>query len=119
MRNLTFEAASADYAKTPGFTVVGVVAPAAVDNSAVRVGFAASFDKGATFANVTTDVEGSSVLYRPIFTLGAFLVLDPTVMYALEGADEIRVTLYAADGTTEASQTETVLGLVLGKVRPE
>jgi hypothetical protein len=119
MVNLTFEAAAAAYAKSPGHTIVGVLAPAAVDNSAVRIGFAASFDKGVTFANVTTDVEGSSLLYRPIFTLGEFLVLDPTIMYALEGADEIRLTLYASNGTTEASQTETTVGLVLGKVRPE
>lgn len=116
---LTFTAASAAViTKGRGFALVGLTFPAAVDNSAAKAGFEASFDGGTTYVKVQTDVSGTATDYEPAFVVSTLLVLDPTVVYALQEASHIRVTLYAADGSTAASQTSTTLGLAMSAVGP-
>lgn len=117
LSTLVFTASSAAaYAKGRGVALIGFALPAAVDNSAASLGLAASFDGGTTYYDTITDVSGTATTYRPQFTVSKLLVLDPTVVYALEEASHIRVTLYATDGSTAASQTATTLGVVTGQV---
>ena len=117
INTLVFTTASAAaLTKARRITLLGLEFPAAVDNSAARVGFEASFDGGTTYSLVATDVIGTATNYRPAFLVSQVLVLDPTIMYALESASHLRITFYAADGTTAASQTSVTLGLILSRI---
>lgn len=117
LSTLTFTAASAAaYAKGRGVTLLGFALPSAVDNSAASLGLQASFDGGTTYYDVITDVSGTATNYRPEFAVSKLLVLDPTVVYALEEASHVKVTLYQTGGVTAASQTATTLGVVTGRV---
>ena len=113
LSTLVFTAASsAVITKGHGIAIIGFRIPASVDNSAVRMGFEVSFDSGVTYSVLATDVAGTATPYKPKWAAGQFVVLDPTVIYALEGATNVRVTLYATNGTTAASQTSTSLGVL-------
>ena len=112
------QASAAAYAKGRGVTLLGFALPAAVNNSAASIGLEASFDGGTTYYDTITDVSGTATNYRPQFAVSKFLVLDPTIIHALEEASHVRVTLYATDGSTAASQTATTLGVVTGKITP-
>ncbi len=119
MPNLTFTTAShAVITKGRGVALIGVVMPAAVDNSAATIGLEGSFDGGTAYNDVTTDVSGTATPYRPAFAVNDFLVFDPTVVHALEGCRNIRVSLFQSDGNTAALQTSTVVGLIFGKIQP-
>ena len=110
---LVYTSASvASIGKVPGTTLLGLKMPAAVDNSAARVGFEVTIGDS-TYLLVATDVIGTATNYRPAFLVNQYLVLDPTIMYAIEEASNLCITFYAADGTTAASQTAVTLGLVL------
>ena len=119
INSLAFATASAAVlTKERGTTLLGLEFPTAVDNSAARVGFEVSFDGGTTYSLVATDVIGTATNYRPAFLISQALILDPTIMYALNAARRIRITFYAIDGTTAASQTAVTLGLILSRIIP-
>lgn len=110
---IVFTAASAVVIeKDRGATIIAFEIPAAVDNSAVRVGMEVSHNGGTDYSIVATDVAGTATAYRPAFAVTYLLVLDPTISYAIESARFVRVTLYAADGTTVAAQTATTINVV-------
>jgi len=117
LSTLVFTTASAAViTKRRGAAIIAFGIPAAVDNSAVRLGLEASFDGGTTYSYVAIDDGGVATNYRPFWAVSQLVVLDPTVIYAIQGARTVRVTLYAADGTTAASQTATTLGVVYAQI---
>ena len=117
LSTLTFTAASAAViTKKRGETIIAFRIPTAVDNVAVRMGLEASFDSGTTYSLVATDVGGVATNYRPFWAVSQLVVLDPTVTYAVQGARNVRVTLYKADGTTVATQTATTIGIVYAQI---
>lgn len=114
-KSLVFTTASAAVdTKQLGLALLGIAFPASVDNSAAKVGFKLSFDGGTTYHILASDVSGTATPYNPSFLVSQVLVLSSAIAALIASARKVKITLYASDGTTPASQTATTLGLIYG-----